>query len=590
MAAEPTSGRQAGGSPAQSRCSPLLEIVIVVSTALASTCAPASSRCASTRSSRVRWPRPRGRQREHRRHGGDDPRRASPRSSSRRCPGTPGSASPTTWCCGGRTAKLRAAAEPGHRGHARRARLDDPADGRRGPTSGWRAAAWSSPTAPSTTPPSAPSPPRSARSPTSPASAGARGGRPRLAQYRAPELDELDSGEVDAVNGAFMLVRDTALEQVGPLDEGYWLYMDDLDWCYRFKQTGWKVWYDGSVTCIHVKGGTTVEARRSGRHRGLKHNLAFHRSMGRFYRKFYAGQRPPVDVLIYTAIMGKFVIAAVRSTIARKEVVLECRHGRAGDQRDSRQLPPARHPGRVPHLARDGARADRRADGARWWWTTPPATSPATSCGGRPPTPSSSRCRENLGFPTAVSEGIEPRQRRLGPPDQQRRGGRARRRGARCWPPAARGRRIGSVAAQMRFASGARHDQLRRHRRGPARDRLRPPARPAARGQRDRADRGLRGLRRRGPLPARDARRDRRLRRVLLLRPRRRRRGVARPDERLALPLRAGARWCIHHHGATIGHGSSLKYFHVGLNRVRTLAKNADSGQLRRHGPADDRI
>ena len=32
-----------------------------------------------------------------------------------------------------------------------------------------------------------------------------------------------------------------------------------------------------------------------------------------------------------------------------------------------------------------------------------------------------------------------------------------------------------------------------------------------------------------------------------------------------------------HHHGATIGHGSSLKYFHVGLNRVRTLAKNADT-------------
>ena len=39
-----------------------------------------------------------------------------------------------------------------------------------------------------------------------------------------------------------------------------------------------------------------------------------------------------------------------------------------------------------------------------------------------------------------------------------------------------------------------------------------------------------------------------------------------------------------HHHGATIGHGSSLKYFHVGLNRVRVLAKNADTGLLRRHG------
>ena len=41
-----------------------------------------------------------------------------------------------------------------------------------------------------------------------------------------------------------------------------------------------------------------------------------------------------------------------------------------------------------------------------------------------------------------------------------------------------------------------------------------------------------------------------------------------------------------HHHGATIGHGSSLKYFHVGLNRVRTLAKNADDALLRRHALA----
>ena len=41
-----------------------------------------------------------------------------------------------------------------------------------------------------------------------------------------------------------------------------------------------------------------------------------------------------------------------------------------------------------------------------------------------------------------------------------------------------------------------------------------------------------------------------------------------------------------HHHGATIGHGSSLKYFHVGLNRVRMLAKNANGPQLRRYGLA----
>jgi GT2 family glycosyltransferase len=138
-----------------------------------------------------------------------------------------------------------------------------------------------------------------------------------LAQYRKPELGEYDAGEVDAVNGAFMLVRHEALEQVGLLDEGYWLYMDDLDWCFRFHREGWKVWYDGAVTVMHVKGGTTVRKR----HRGLRHNVAFHRSMGRFYRKFYSGRSAFVDGSIYVAILGKLAISVTRSAVARRSVV-----------------------------------------------------------------------------------------------------------------------------------------------------------------------------------------------------------------------------------------------------------------------------
>jgi GT2 family glycosyltransferase len=138
----------------------------------------------------------------------------------------------------------------------------------------------------------------------------------RLAQYRAPEVDEHGAGEVDAVNGAFMLVSQEALRDVGPLDEGYWLYMDDLDWCRRFKLRGWQVYYDGSVTVMHVKGGTTVRKR----HRGLRHNVAFHRSMGRYYRKFHAGSNPALDVAVYTAIFGKLGISAARSAVARRSL------------------------------------------------------------------------------------------------------------------------------------------------------------------------------------------------------------------------------------------------------------------------------
>ncbi|HEV2812316.1 MAG TPA: glycosyltransferase family 2 protein [Solirubrobacteraceae bacterium] len=150
------------------------------------------------------------------------------------------------------------------------------------------------------------------------AGVGRRRNAPRwLAQYRAPDLGEYDAGEVDAVNGAFMLVRQEALRDVGLLDEGYWLYMDDLDWCFRFHQKGWKVWYDGSVSILHIKGGTTKRKR----HLGLRHNVAFHRSMGRFYRKFYAGRNPALDTAVYAAILGKLGISVTRSAIARRSVV-----------------------------------------------------------------------------------------------------------------------------------------------------------------------------------------------------------------------------------------------------------------------------
>lgn len=139
-----------------------------------------------------------------------------------------------------------------------------------------------------------------------------------LAQYRAPAIGERGSGEVEALGGSFMLARRAAVDEVGLLDEGYWLYMEDLDWCYRFKQRGWKVWYQGDVTMIHVKGGTTVRKR----HRGLRHNYVFHRGMGRFYRKFYSGRKPLLDLAVYIGIGVKFMLAITRSAMAHRRLTL----------------------------------------------------------------------------------------------------------------------------------------------------------------------------------------------------------------------------------------------------------------------------
>lgn len=121
-----------------------------------------------------------------------------------------------------------------------------------------------------------------------------------LSQYRATELGDDEPGEVDAVNGAFMLCRAAAVREVGLLDEGYWLYMEDLDWCRRFWDAGWKVFYEPGGTALHVKGGS------SGARRAPRQEIAFHRGMGRFYRRFEARERSAlVNAAVYAGIGAK---------------------------------------------------------------------------------------------------------------------------------------------------------------------------------------------------------------------------------------------------------------------------------------------
>jgi N-acetylglucosaminyl-diphospho-decaprenol L-rhamnosyltransferase len=121
-----------------------------------------------------------------------------------------------------------------------------------------------------------------------------------LSQYRATRLGDDEPGEVDAVNGAFMLCRAEAVREVGLLDEGYWLYMEDLDWCHRFWDAGWKVFYEPAGAALHVKGAS------SGGRRAPRQEIAFHRGMGRFYRRFDAAeQNPLLNAAVYAGIGAK---------------------------------------------------------------------------------------------------------------------------------------------------------------------------------------------------------------------------------------------------------------------------------------------
>ena len=99
--------------------------------------------------------------------------------------------------------------------------------------------------------------------------------------YNLTYLDDTQAYEVDCVSGAFLMVSATVYKQVGGLDEDFFMYGEDIDWCYRIKQEGYKVWYEGSVVTLHLKGAN-----------GGKHSeeslRSFYDTMLLYYQKHYA--------------------------------------------------------------------------------------------------------------------------------------------------------------------------------------------------------------------------------------------------------------------------------------------------------------
>ncbi|WP_372522792.1 NAD-dependent epimerase/dehydratase family protein [Sulfuricaulis sp.] len=116
---------------------------------------------------------------------------------------------------------------------------------------------------------------------------------------------------VEAISGAFMLVRREALEQVGPLDEGYFMHCEDLDWCMRFRQAGWQILFVPDVEVVHYKG-TCSQGRP------IFVEWHKHKGMVRFYRKFFRHQYPlPLMALVAVAVWTRFGLHVARALIQR---------------------------------------------------------------------------------------------------------------------------------------------------------------------------------------------------------------------------------------------------------------------------------
>lgn len=98
--------------------------------------------------------------------------------------------------------------------------------------------------------------------------------------------------EVEVLNGWFWMIRRSAIESVGLLDERFFMYGEDLDWCRRFREAGWRLVFNGGAQALHYGGGSSRVAP-------VRFYLELHRANLQYWRK----HNGPLATVLYGAIL-----------------------------------------------------------------------------------------------------------------------------------------------------------------------------------------------------------------------------------------------------------------------------------------------
>jgi GT2 family glycosyltransferase len=104
--------------------------------------------------------------------------------------------------------------------------------------------------------------------------------------------------EVDVISGAFFMIPRKVIDKVGLLDESFFMYGEDIDWCFRIKQAGFEIWYNREVKILHYKKQSGRDKKDEGRRTKdegiIKRQAEYHfaHTMEQFYRKHYVDKYP----------------------------------------------------------------------------------------------------------------------------------------------------------------------------------------------------------------------------------------------------------------------------------------------------------
>lgn len=119
---------------------------------------------------------------------------------------------------------------------------------------------------------------------------------PLFGSYKMLDFNHDELREVDQPEGACLLLRRPVIEQVGSLDEGFFMLFEEVDWCYRIKQAGWEIWFDPSAKVVHHYGQSIKQVK-------ARMILSSHRGLYRFWSKHYARGRWYLGAFVYAGLM-----------------------------------------------------------------------------------------------------------------------------------------------------------------------------------------------------------------------------------------------------------------------------------------------
>jgi GT2 family glycosyltransferase len=131
-----------------------------------------------------------------------------------------------------------------------------------------------------------------------------------LNAFYAGGFDHDEVRDVEVVMGACMLLRREAIEQVGDCDEDYFLFSEETDWCFRFREAGWQVVFFPGAECVHVRG-----ASHSGRL--YRENLRGHLLFLSKHRGLKVAERARRLLLVSLRLRG-FVFRGGRGRVYRE--------------------------------------------------------------------------------------------------------------------------------------------------------------------------------------------------------------------------------------------------------------------------------